>query len=651
MKPIWTPSRLRIDEAKQPRFQKLVEKNYSVTFKDYAEMHSWSIDYPEKFWKAVWQFGELKASVLEQTVFIGDKRFSRCRWFDGMQLNFAENLLRYRDQRIAFVSVLEDGQRREISYADLYAQVARAAVAMRGLGVQPGDRIAGLMPNVIETAVAMLAATSLGAIWSSCSPDFGVNGVMDRFGQIQPKLLFACESYFYNGKAHQLSNTLGEICEQINALEQLVVVPVIDKDRASNLAAELNGVSWDVFLEAGADAGEIEFAQLPFNHPLYILYSSGTTGVPKCIVHGAGGTLLQHTKEYLLHFDVHRSDVFFYYTTCGWTMWNILISSLVTGCTAVLYDGSPFYPKATALIDLIDQENISVFGVSAKYLSALEKENLEPITTHQLSSLKTILSTGSPLSHESFQYVYKHFKQEVCLSSICGGTDIISAFIAGSPTLAVYEGELQCKGLGMSVEIWNEQGESVEQQKGELVCTRPFPSCPIGFWRDDGGKKFNAAYFERFDGVWAQGDYAEITQNGGFIVYGRSDAVLNPGGVRIGTAEIYRQVDKFNDIIESVCVGQQWQDDVRVILFVVLREPLQLDDALVQKIRSDIRANTTPRHVPAKIIQVDDIPKTISGKIAELAVRNTIHGEPVKNQDALANPEALNNFISLNSLS
>jgi acetoacetyl-CoA synthetase len=651
MKPIWTPAAERIESAALTRFRQLIERKYQVALPDYQALHRWSIERKEAFWAEVWSFTGVVAQQGFDAVLVDGERFPGCHWFSGARLNFAENLLRYRDDGVALVALLENGRRRQISYRELHEEVRAVAAWLRSRGVVPGDRVVGYLPNVIETVVAMLASVSLGAIWSSCSPDFGVSGVMDRFGQIRPKVLFACDGYVYNGKSHDVLGRVAQVCDDLDCLEGLVVVPVLDPELSHRAVRSLGRdvCLWRELLENAPD-DELTFEQLPSEHPLYILYSSGTTGVPKCIVHSAGGTLLQHSKEYALHFDVARGDVFFYFTTCGWTMWNILVSSLLTGCTAILYDGSPFHPGPERLIDLIDQERITVFGVSAKYLTGIDKAGVRPAHSHDLTSLKSILSTGSPLSHESFRYVYRDFKADVCLSSISGGTDIVSCFVAGTPTLPVYEGELQCAGLGMAVEVWNDRGRPVVQEKGELVCVQPFPSCPIGFWNDPGDGKFRSAYFERFEGGWAQGDLAEWTSNDGMIIYGRSDAVLNPGGVRIGTAEIYRQVEKFDDILDAICIGQEWDDDVRVILFVVMREAVELTEDRRETIRREIRANTTPRHVPARILQVADIPRTISGKIAELAVRNVVHGRPVSNTDALANPEALALFRDLPGL-
>ncbi|MFV0478315.1 MAG: acetoacetate--CoA ligase [Parahaliea sp.] len=642
---LWQPSQTRIDQANFSRFvRRLAITESTLEGADYFAVHRWALAQPTAFWAAVWDFcgvqGEPGETVLED-----GERLPGARWFPQARLNFAENLLCRRDHHPALVSHLENGARRVISYADLYQEVARLAAGLKQRGVGPGDRVAGFMPNIAETVIAMLAVTSLGALWSSCSPDFGISGVLDRFGQIRPKVLFAADGYFYNGKSCDSLERLAAITAAIGSVEQVVVVPVLAKE--PDLTAISCAKHYKELLDSSAQM--IDFIRLPFDHPLYIMYSSGTTGVPKCIVHGAGGTLLQHLKEHQLMCDLKKQDVLFYFTTCGWMMWNWLVSGLATGATLVLYDGSPFASDGNVLLDMIDAENISIFGVSAKYIAALAKAGKVPRKSHRLNSLKSVLSTGSPLTHESFDYVYRNIKADVCLSSISGGTDILSCFVAGTPVLPVYKGEIQAPGLGMAVAIWNEEGQPLIGEKGELVCSAAFPSCPLGFWQDD-GRRFHRAYFDRFDNVWAHGDYGEMTGHGGFIIHGRSDAVLNPGGVRIGTAEIYRQVERVEAVLESIVIGQQWADDVRVVLFVVLREGLILDEELQTHIRQVIRDNTTPRHVPAKIVQVADIPRTISGKIVELAVRNVVHDQPVKNIDALANPAALALYRNLPQL-
>jgi acetoacetyl-CoA synthetase len=637
-KALWTPSPQRIAASNLQAFMQSVESAHAQQFNgDYFALQDWAVAQPAEFWARVWEFCGVQASQPAETVLVDADRFPGARWFPEARLNFAENLLRYRDDKPALVSLLENGERRELSYGELYLKVAQLAASLRGLGVVPGDRVAGFMPNIEETVVAMLATTSIGAIWSSCSPDFGINGVMDRFGQIAPKVLFAADGYYYNGKTCDSLERLAGIAEQIASLEKIVVVPLVSS--APDLSFATKAQRFDEFLDPAASS--VDFAQLPFDHPLYIMYSSGTTGVPKCIVHGAGGSLLQHLKEHQLLVDLKREDVFFYFTTCGWMMWNWLVSGLATGATLVLYDGSPFARDGQLLLDAIDAEGITVFGTSAKFIAALEKAGHKPRESHKLASVKAILSTGSPLSHESFEYIYRDFKADVCLSSISGGTDILSCFVGGCPILPVHVGEIQAPGLGMAVDIWDDAGRPVREEKGELVCTAPCPCCPIGFWADEDGSKFRAAYFDSWPGVWAHGDYGEITASGGVVIHGRSDAVLNPGGVRIGTAEIYRQVERVEAVVESIVIGQEWGDDVRVVLFVVLRPGVDLTDALQAEIRQAIRQNTTPRHVPAVIVQVADIPRTISGKIVELAVRNVVHGRPVKNTDALANPEAL----------
>tara|TARA_R110000796_G_scaffold88164_7_gene189862 strand:- start:12638 stop:14542 length:1905 start_codon:yes stop_codon:yes gene_type:complete len=629
-------------------FRRFVNQRHGLALADYSALHAWSINERADFWQAIVDHFEVHFSQAPSQVLSEQPGMPDASWFPGARLNFAEHLLRRRDEHPALVAIAEDGSREELSYAQLAEHVAGLQRSLRAAGVVAGDRVAAFMPNTWQTLVGMLAATSLGATWSSCSPDFGTQGVIDRFGQIEPKVLIACAGYHYAGKQLDLTAKLNEILAQLPSLEQLLIVPYAwPQVQTGDFTSRARVSLWADFYQAG---GEPEFTPVAFDHPLYILYSSGTTGVPKCIVHGTGGTLLQHLKELGLHTDLHPEDRLFYFTTCGWMMWNWLVSGLAVGATLVLFDGSPFHPGAERLLDMIDAEHINVFGTSAKYLAALEKAGARPAQSHRLSGLKSLLSTGSPLSHESFEYVYREIKADLCLSSISGGTDIVSCFALGNPVLPVWPGELQCKGLGMAVEVWDDEGHPLSSGKGELVCTRHFPSMPTGFWQDADGSRFRAAYFERFPGVWAHGDYAEETAHGGLVIHGRSDAVLNPGGVRIGTAEIYRQVEKVEAVLESIAIGQEWQGDVRVVLFVRLREGVELSDALQEQIRQTIRANTTPRHVPARIVAVADIPRTISGKIVELAVRNVVHGLPVKNTDALANPEALAQFRDLPAL-
>jgi acetoacetyl-CoA synthetase len=648
--PLWRPSQDRIARSALTAFSAFVKERFpEVEESTYEALHHWSITATDDFWRCIWDHCEVIASESSDVVVRDVDKMPGASWFPGARLNFAENLLRRRGDATALISLLENGTRTETSFDELYAQVAAIAAALKARGVEPGDRVAGFMPNVTETVVAMLAATSLGAVWTSCSPDFGFQGVMDRFGQVQPKVLFAADGYYYNGKAHDSLEKVRQIAEEIDSLEQVIILGVIEQ------APEISGIRgaalYSDWQHQQARVTDITFEQLPFDHPLYIMYSSGTTGVPKCIVHGAGGTLVQHLKEHQLHCDIGPEDTLFYFTTCGWMMWNWLISGLASGATLVLYDGSPFADEGNVLLNAIDREGITVFGTSAKFISGIEKAGLAPRVSHDLSSLKTILSTGSPLSHESFEYVYRDVKEDVLLASIAGGTDIISCFVGGCPTRPVYTGQIQCRALGMAVEFWEDAGAPLALGKGELVCTRPFPSMPIGFWNDREGSKYRRAYFAQFDNVWCHGDYGELTPEDGAIIHGRSDAVLNPGGVRIGTAEIYRQVEKLDAIVESIVVGQDWEDDVRVVLFVVLRMGEVLTDELKAAIRATIRQNATPRHVPSKIIQVDEIPRTLSGKIVELAVREVIHGRPVNNIDALANPGALSQFADLGELS
>jgi acetoacetyl-CoA synthetase len=646
VKPLWRPATGAAANTNLARFTAQAAALTGKSFESYADLHRWSVQQPGAFWDLVWRFTDIRASKPASQPVQDLDLFPGARWFDDAELNFAENLLRFRDDRPALISILETGERRELSYADLYRDTAQIA-AWLDARIKPGDRVAGWLPNIPEAVTAMLATTALGGVWSSCSPDFGANGALERFGQIEPKVLFACDGYHYNGKVISTVAKVLEVASQIPSIESIVWVSLLDTEPPEN------GTSFSALLQSSheADDPELNFVQRPFNEPLFVMYSSGTTGKPKCIVHGIGGTLIQHLKEHQLHTDLTRDDTLFFFTTCGWMMWNWLVSALATGCTLILYDGSPFHPKPDALLDMAEVEGVTIFGVSAKYLSALDKAGLVPRQSHELRTVRNIISTGSPLTHEGFRYVYDQVKPGIHLASITGGTDIISCFVLGNPMLPVWEGELQCKGLGMAVDVWNDDGEPVVGEKGELVCTQPFPSCPIGFWDDPGNEKFIDAYFARWPGVWAHGDFAEITEHDGFIIHGRSDAVLNAGGVRIGTAEIYRQVEQIDSILESVCIGQEWEDDTRVVLFVVMQPGHTLDDALREEIRRRLRDNASPRHVPAKVVQVADIPRTMSGKIVELAVREVVHGRPVKNTSALANPETLDYFRDLAELS
>ncbi|MBI3772918.1 MAG: acetoacetate--CoA ligase [Gammaproteobacteria bacterium] len=645
--PLWRPSPERIAQANMTRFIEFIRHETALAISDYPALYQWSIEHPEMFWPAVWRFCDIKASQPWRNVLQQPATMPGALWFEGARLSFAENLLRRRDDKAAIIFWSEDYQRRSLSYAELYSAVAKLAAAMRAAGIKVGDRVAGYLPNLPETIIAMLATTSIGAIWSSCSPDFGVTGTVERFSQIEPKLLFCADGYYFKGGRHDSLARIAEIVQSLPTLKRVIVIPYLDAMPDSQ--AIRNGTHYQDFIN-GITETEIVFEQLPFDHPLYILYSSGTTGLPKCIVHGAGGTLIQHLKELILHTDLKTDDRIFYYTTCGWMMWNWLVSSLTTGATVLLYDGSPFHPHTEILFDYAQQENMSIFGTSAKYLSALEKSGALPGKHYNLNRLKAMLSTGSPLAPESFEFVYREIKSDLQLSSISGGTDIVSCFALGNPLLPVYRGELQCRGLGMKVAIYDENGKPIRGTAGELVCEAPTPSMPIYFWNDPDGKRYRSAYFERFPGIWAHGDYAALTKHDGLIVHGRSDTVLNPGGVRIGTAEIYRQVEKLPEVMESIAIGQEWRDDVRIILFVKLREDMKLTEELSNRIKATIRSNTTPRHVPAKIIQVTDVPRTISGKIVELAVRNIVHNRPVTNIEALANPKALDLYKNLSEL-
>jgi acetoacetyl-CoA synthetase len=649
MSELWRPSQARIENANLTRFMACVNARRGTTLASYDDLYAWSLKSPETFWTELARFADVRAEWGTGPVLEHPGQMPGARFFPAARLNFAANLLKFADEQPALVFRNERGERRSLSYRELRAEVARIAAGLAALGVVAGDRVAGFVPNLPEATIAMLATASLGAIWSSCSPDFGVHGVLDRFGQIKPKVLFTADGYLYAGKKLDSLTPIAQVLTQLPAVERVIVIPYVAAQPELALLgpAASRATLWQEFGTSGAPFSALAQS---FNHPLYILYSSGTTGVPKCIVHGAGGTLLQHQKEHLLHTDLKRSDRLFYFTTCGWMMWNWLMSALACGATLVLYDGSPFQPDASALWRMAEEERVTVFGTSAKYLAALQKSAFVPRTAVELGSLRTLLSTGSPLVPEGFDYVYGNVKADLQLASISGGTDIVSCFALGCPLRPVYRGEIQCRGLGMAVDIFDDDGRSLRGERGELVCTAPFPSMPVGFWNDPDGARYRAAYFERFPGVWQHGDYAAITAHDGLIIYGRSDAVLNPGGVRIGTAEIYSAVEGLPQIAEALAVGQDWNNDVRVVLFVRLQPGVILDDSLKKAIRETIRSNTTPRHVPAKIIAVADLPRTLSGKLTELAVRNVIHNLPVKNLDALANPQALEHFRNLTEL-
>ena len=632
---VWIPSQDQILNSNLKKFTEFVEENTGKHFKSYDELHHFSISNPE-FWRFIIEFfkveGEWNGPIYE-----GENIFS-AKWFPQSKLNFAENMLKNRSDNEALIFRCEDRISKTLSFAELYNQVSKTAQHLKELGVTKGDRVAGFLPNFAGSIVAMLATASVGAIWSSCSPDFGEQGVIDRFGQIEPKVLFCVDGYFYNGKTHNCLDKIKSFTARLPSLKQVVI---FDYASLSNIIIN-NSISYQEILE-NYEAIEIGFERVGFDHPLYIMYSSGTTGVPKCIVHGHGGTLVQHLKEHQLQTNISSGDRVFYFTTCSWMMWNWLVSALGTGATVMLYDGSPTYPDNTVLWQFADEEQFSHFGTSAKYIETLMKNDVNPSAIFKLSNLKVICSTGSPLSAECYDYIYNNVGY-VHLASISGGTDIVSCFVLGVPTIPVRRGEIQGAGLGMAVEIWNSSGRVNRGERGELVCTKPFPSRPVKFWNDIDGKKYHAAYFDRFEGVWAHGDFAEQTPDGGYIIYGRSDATLNPGGVRIGTAEIYRQVDRVKEVLESIVIGQVWGSDTRIVLFVKLREGTNLTETLLDTIKKLIKENCTSRHVPSKILQVEDIPRTKSGKIVEIPVRDIVHGREVKNKEALANPEALDYF-------
>jgi acetoacetyl-CoA synthetase len=645
--PIWEPSRERIEQANMTRFIHYVNQRFGKAFGAYDELYRWSIENISDFWAAMWDFADVRASRGYDQVVDDLAKMPGARLFIHAELNFAENLLRYRDTRTALIFKGEGRKSRRLSYKELYDLVSRLARALREVGVGKGDRVAGFMPNMIETVVGMLATTSLGAVWSSCSPDFGIKGVLDRFGQIGPKVLFTADGYFYSGKVYDSLERVAGMLQELHATEKVVVVPYVAGQL--DIRSIPRAVLWEDFL-SDAVRLEMDFTQVPFEHPLYIMYSSGTTGLPKCMVQSVGGILINHLKELVLHTDVKREDTIFYFTTCGWMMWNWLISALAVGATVLLYDGSPFYPEPNALWQLAQDERVTIFGTSARYIAALERAGARPALRYDLSALKAVLSTGSPLSVENFEYVYQDIKGDLQLASISGGTDLNGCFALGNPTGPVFAGELQCRGLGMKVAAYNEHGKPVIEEKGELVCEAPFPSMPIYFWNDPDNGRYLDAYFRTYPGVWHHGDFIEITREGGVIIYGRSDATLNPGGVRIGTGDIYRVVETFPEIEDSLAVGQDWEGDMRVILFVKLARSVDLTAGLKRRLKIAIRENTSPRHVPAKIIQVADIPYTINMKKVELAVRNVIHGRPVQNRDALANPESLELYRDLPEL-
>ena len=633
---MWQPTEEQINNSQMMDYMQLVNQKFGLSLKKYSQLYDWSIEKAEDFWGSFWEYSQIIHHSPYSQVVDDLGKMPGAKWFDGATLNFAENLLRYRDDKIAILFQGEDGTQSSLTYKELHDQVSRLARSMREMGIVKNDRVAGFMPNIPETIITMLATASIGAIWSSCSPDFGIKGVLDRFQQIEPKLIFAADGYLYNGKTIDCLSKLKNILTYLPSIKKTIIVPFTGD---SNTNVIKNSMLWNDFLHK--DSGDIIFEQLPFDHPLYIMYSSGTTGLPKSIVHSAGGTLIQHLKELKLHTDLTQNDKIFYFTTCGWMMWNWLISSLAVGATIVLYDGSPFYPDGTALLKMADELGITVFGTSAKYISSLESAGIKPKQISSFPKIRTILSTGSPLVEENFDFVYGEWKEDVQLASISGGTDIISCFALGNPILPVRRGELQCRGLGMKVESYNEKGMSVRNEKGELVCTQAFPSMPIYFWNDSNGKKYQSAYFDVYPNIWHHGDYLEINDFGGVKIYGRSDTTLNPGGVRIGTAEIYQTVERFNEVEDSLVIGQPWQNDERIILFLKMKDRITLTNSLKTRVKKSIRESCTHRYVPAIIIAVEDIPYTINGKKVELAVKQVIQNIEVKNIDSLVNPSIL----------
>jgi acetoacetyl-CoA synthetase len=648
---LWQPSERAIEEAQLTQFARQVVRKRRLELNSYPEFYRWSVESPEEFWSDVWDWCGVIASRKGSTVLVDGDKMPGARWFPEARLNFAENLMRRGDRGDAFVFWDETGFRRRVSYAALYSDVSRAAQALLALGLRAGDRAAAFIPNMPEAGMLALAALSQGMVWSSCSPDFGVDGVVERFAQIEPKVLFCADGYRYNGEAYDSLERVKSLAERLPTLRKIVVVPHLEPN--PDISDVPKAVTLEEWLRRYTPGG-IAFAQMPFDHPVYILFTSGTTGKPKCIVHGAGGTLLQALKTFKLHFDVRAGDRFFYFCTTNWVVWNLLLAALCTEASVMTYDGSPFARNGRILFDYAEKERFTQFGTSAKYLDAIAKRGLRPRDSHDLSSLRLILSTGSPLAPESFDFVYASIKEDVWLASISGGTDIMGAFADANPVLPVTRGELQCRSLGMAVEVFDENGEAVTNTKGELVCTKPFPSMPLGFWNDRGDERYHAAYFAKYPNVWCHGDWSELTERGTMLVYGRSDATLNPGGVRIGTAEIYRVVERIPEVEEAVAIGQLWPPaqptDTRVVLFVKLRDGYTLEDHLEERIRHEIRRHASPRHVPARIVQVPDIPRTKNGKVVELAVKAVVHGMPVSNTDALANPEALDYFRELPEL-
>ena len=643
---LWQPSEERIKSTNMYRFMTRVNERYGTEFTQYPDLWEWSVNNLEDFWTITWEFIDIKASQTFDKAIDDPAKMPGAKFFVNSKLNFAENLLRFRNDRVAIIFKGEDSVRRTLTYNQLYDEVAKTAASLKKMGIQKGDRVVGFVPNMPESIIAMLAAASLGAVWSSCSPDFGIKGVLDRFGQTRPKVLFTADGYFFKGKPMDSIERIAGIVKEIPSIQKIVVIPYVStKPDISSLP---NAVLYEEFKDPSAK--EIDFLQMNFDDPLYIMYSSGTTGLPKCMVQSMGGVLLHQKKELVLHTDLKEEDIIFYFTTCGWMMWNWLTAALSTGATLVLYDGNPFHPGPDALWKMAQDERVTIFGTSAGYIEALKNAGVKPGKQFDLSALKSVLSTGSPLSDENFEFIYNEIKQDLQLASISGGSDLNGCFALGNPMGPVYTGELQCRGLGMKVYAYDENGKPTVGQQGELVCTAPFPSMPIFFWGDDDGSKYHSAYFNEYPGIWTHGDFIMITQRGGVIMYGRSDATLNPGGVRIGTAEIYRRLDAMEELEDSVIVGQSWNNDVRVILFVKTAPGFDLTDELQNKIKADIRANASPRHVPAKIIACPDVPYTLNMKKVELAVKKMIEGKEVKNKDALKNPESLDFFGSIQEL-
>ena len=643
---LWKPSKDQINSSQLEAFRLQVNSRFNLKIENYSELHSWSISNINDFWKAIWGFMAIKCSSNYNQVVDDENKMPGAKWFEGLLFNFAENLLRIKSDKAAIIFQSENADSKIISYNELYDEVEKVASTLRKMGIKNGDRIVGIMPNLAETVIAMLATTSIGAIWSSCSPDFGTQGILDRFTQINPKIIFASDGYFYKGKSFDSLNKLKDLLNHLPSVRKVIITPFVREN--PDISSINNSLVWNDFIDPKPNP--IIFEQVPFDHPLYIMYSSGTTGKPKSIVHGAGGTLIQHLKELRLHTDININDTVFYFTTCGWMMWNWLVSKLAIGSTILLYDGSPFHPDRNSMWDMIDNYKVSHFGTSPKFLETCRDTKLSPIKTHSLKSLKSILSTGSPLVEECFEYVYKHIKKNIQLSSISGGTDIISCFALGNPILPVINGEIQCLGLGMDVAAFNKNGEDLVNKKGELVCKKAFPSMPVYFWNDKNGKKFFDAYFNKFKNVWHHGDFIEINNYGGIKIFGRSDATLNPGGIRIGTAEIYRVVDRFDAVNDSLVIGQSINDDERVILFIIISNGYKFSNKLVHDIKKTIFKECSPRHVPEIILEAKDIPYTINGKKVEIAVKKVINGENVENKDALKNPEALDLFKNIREL-